>query len=241
MVKLPVFCRALKYGWPHGDGLVSARFVSVFFEPAMLLERDFNQNTIQCPTNLRSASIKRRAEFLAGRICAQQALLCLTGTPYMPQQGSGRLPAWPQGFVGSISHSKGLAAAVVAHRSVYRSLGMDLEQTLADEDCTDELIHSVLTPAEQAHLAVLHTLARGEKLTLAFSIKESIFKALYPLVHTYFGFKDVELIQCDACGHAGLRLQRRLNAEWREGHKLAVCFFLGDDYVLTWTAIDASL
>jgi len=236
-MRLPAFCRSLEYGWPNGDGLVSAIFVSSAFDTSMLCEQDFNPHTIPCPENLRNASIKRRAEFLAGRMCAQQALFCLTGTPHTLRQGNDRLPRWPRGCVGSISHSNALAAAVVAYRTDYRSLGIDLEHAIRDEDCTDELIGSIQTPAEWERLAVLPTLTRGQALTLAFSIKESVFKALYPLVHTYFDFKDVELIWCKASGTAGLQLQRQLDAEWREGSELEGFFCLHCDYLLTWVAI----
>lgn len=157
----------------------------------------------------------------------------------MPQQGADRMPIWPLGFTGSISHTKGLAAAVVACRADYRSLGMDLERPLGDNECTNELICSIQTPAERERLALLHALTRGEALTLAFSIKESVFKALYPLVHTFFDFKDVELIQCDANGLASVSLRRDLNAEWCEGRELIARFHVGDGYLLTWAAIVA--
>lgn len=239
MGHLPAFCYSLEHEWPNEDGLASAIFVSSSFDSDMLLDQDFNQSTIKCPTGLRNAALRRRAEFLAGRVCAQQAFLRLTGTPHMPLQGADRLPIWPRGYVGSISHSRGLAAAVVARRNDYRSLGIDLEHPLRDDECTKELIRSIQAPAEEERLAVLHALTRGEALTLAFSIKESVFKVLYPLVHTFFDFKDVELIQCDASGNATLRLLRGLNVEWHEGRELDARFHVGDDYLLTWAAIDA--
>jgi enterobactin synthetase component D len=239
IVHLPAFCHSLEYGWPDEVGLESSFFVSAAFNPAMLLEQDFNQSTIPCPKNLRNATVRRRAEFLAGRLCAQQAFLHLTGRPHMPQQGTDRVPIWPRGYVGSISHTKGLAAAVVARRTDYRSLGIDLERPLGDDECTDDLIHAIQIPAERERLASLHTLTRGQALTLAFSIKESVFKALYPLVHIYFDFKDVELIRCDVGGGASLRLLRDLSTEWREGSEFAARFHVGDGYLLTSTAIEA--
>lgn len=205
----------------------------------MLLEQDFNNSTLPCPTNLRNATAKRRAEFLAGRVCAQQALLRLAGKPHMPRQGADRMPIWPRGCVGSISHSNGLAAAVVARQTDYRSLGMDLESSLDEGDCTDDLIYAIQTRSERERLASLHALTQGEALTLAFSIKESVFKVLYPLVHTFFDFKDVELIQCDASGDANLRLLRSLNSEWRDGRELNAHFHVGNGYLLTWAAIEA--
>ena len=157
----------------------------------------------------------------------------------MPQQGANKLPIWPLGHVGCISHSRNLAAAVVASRNDYRSIGIDLEYHLRDDECTTELIRSIQEPVEEERLTSLHALTRGEALTLIFSVKESVFKALYPLVHTFFDFKDVELTQCDASGYASLRLLRNLNVEWYAGRELDANFYIGDDYLLTWVAINA--
>ena len=70
---------------------------------------------------------RRRDEFRSGRACARRALADLE----CPLQGipadSRRLPVWPSGFVGSISHGAGLCIAQVARTRDFLGVGVDIE------------------------------------------------------------------------------------------------------------------
>ena len=70
----------------------------------------------------------RDREFLLGRYCASKALGLIgydNGVVGQNQDGS---PIWPEGTIGSITHSKGFAVAVATSSKEYQSLGIDLEQ-----------------------------------------------------------------------------------------------------------------
>src|SRR5579859_734056 len=69
----------------------------------------------------------RAREFAAGRLCARRALAELGLEQPIPA-ASDRQPIWPQGIVGSITHTEGIAAAVVASRSRFAALGLDAER-----------------------------------------------------------------------------------------------------------------
>ena len=131
---------------------------------------------------------RRRAfDHLAGRLAASRALLALTGhAPGIGRDASGA-PLWPQGVVGAISHSDGRAVALVGQAAHHAGLGVDLE-TIAPRDRMAELI---LRPDE---LASLGQAPGAFGLTLAFSAKESLFKALYPRVGHIFGFDAAALL-----------------------------------------------
>jgi 4'-phosphopantetheinyl transferase EntD len=78
------------------------------------------------PDHLHRAVLKRQVEFLAGRVCAQQALEVLPGhKPGAIPPQPDRAPGWPPGIVGSITHTKGYAAALVALETHYQGLGVD--------------------------------------------------------------------------------------------------------------------
>ena len=63
---------------------------------------------------LAKAVEKRRAEFGTARVCARRALAQL-GFPPMPLvPNKDRSPVWPQGVVGSITHTRGYCAVIVA-------------------------------------------------------------------------------------------------------------------------------
>ena len=70
---------------------------------------------------------KRVGEFAAGRLCARRALaeFGITGVPLT--MAPDRAPVWPESMVGSITHTRGLCAAVVAERRRFASLGIDVE------------------------------------------------------------------------------------------------------------------
>src|SRR5688572_21941564 len=57
---------------------------------------------------------KRRRDFILGRNCARKALAALGhGNAVIERRGNGA-PLWPDGIVGSITHTSGYAAALVA-------------------------------------------------------------------------------------------------------------------------------
>ena len=69
----------------------------------------------------------RASDFATGRYCARRALLRL-GLPQIPVLiGENNQPCWPAGYSGSISHADGLTGAIIASKTYYRSLGIDLE------------------------------------------------------------------------------------------------------------------
>ena len=137
---------------------------------------------------------KRRWEFHAGRHCARRALLELGAPETAILPGADRAPVWPDGFVGSITHTgahqQGYAAAVVARVTEVRSLGLDAELC---EPLAPELQERVLTPLEQAFLGTLDADQRGLVATLFFSAKEAFYKCQYPLTQRFLGFQEVEV------------------------------------------------
>lgn len=133
---------------------------------------------------------KRKAEHLAGRIAAYHALQ-QQGFRTIPAIGATGCPLWPAGLSGSISHSGQRAVAVVAPHPV----GVDSEAQFSESLC-EELAQSIVTPEEHVLLAASglpYTLA----LTLAFSAKESLFKAFSPLALPFPGFASARVTAMD--------------------------------------------
>jgi len=114
----------------------------------------------------------RRCDFWMGRSAARRALSDLGADPG-PVRADHRWPTFPPGTVGSVSHSGGVAVAIVGSAMRFRSLGVDLE--LRPLDATAARL--VLGPGEFSWLAA------GERTCAeAFSAKEAAFKALDPLL-----------------------------------------------------------
>src|SRR6185436_2072274 len=104
------------------------------------------------------------------------------------------LPAWPPGVVGSITHGGGVACAAVARADRYRAVGVDIERVLEDSESA-ELWPSIAHADELLLLKSALPYARlGQRLSILFSCKESLFKALFPLTHEFLEFWDVRLV-----------------------------------------------
>ena len=130
---------------------------------------------------LSNAGRKRKAEHLAGRIAAAHALPDHT----VPGIGPGGEPLWPEGFSGSITHSGTQAMAVVVHHPD-ALVGIDCEAVLPDREAR-EIQDGIIDEQEEMCLT-RSGYPFALALTLVFSAKESLFKALYPRVKIYMGF-----------------------------------------------------
>ncbi|MEE4185877.1 MAG: 4'-phosphopantetheinyl transferase superfamily protein [Gammaproteobacteria bacterium] len=125
----------------------------------------------------------RRREFAHGRHCARQALRQLGAPPTSIPKGDDRAPQWPPGIVGSISHTGSLAAAVVARTPGFAGVGLDIEAAgLLESDA----LKLILRDEEQAS----YSAADGR---LLFSIKEAIYKCIYPQVQRYVDFREMHV------------------------------------------------
>ncbi len=135
------------------------------------------------------AIAKRRDEFLTGRALARQALQKLGCPATTIPVGNHRMPVWPQGYVGSISHSGGLCVAHVGLSKNLASIGIDIE--LVDALKSD-LIGQVSSPEEWALLTAGQA-GDVDPGTLCFSAKETIYKAYFPVARAFLEYTDVRL------------------------------------------------
>ncbi|MFV9682228.1 4'-phosphopantetheinyl transferase family protein [Pseudomonas sp. NY15367] len=229
----PACCSPLDTHNPLPNSLAGAQLISTHFDPTQLTVDDF----ARCGIAPVRGVAKRQAEHLAGRLCAREALRRVTGQASVPAVGEDRAPQWPRGVVGSITHGDNWAAALVAPKDRWRALGLDVERLLPAERA-QRLQGEILTPAELQRLDDLDENARALRISLSFSIKESLFKALYPLTLTRFYFHDAELLDIDQ-DSVRLRLLIDLHPDWRTGTELDGQFALFDNKVLSLVAVAA--
>ena len=74
-------------------------------------------------------------------------------------------------------------------------------------------------------------------MTLTFSLKESLFKALYPLTQQRFYFEHAEIVEWSPTGTARLRLLTDLSLRWRKGVELEGQFRLTDKHLLSLVSV----
>jgi 4'-phosphopantetheinyl transferase EntD len=169
---------------------------------------------------------KRQREFASGRMAAHR-LFDRLGLPRRPVLADAhRAPIWPADGVVSISHTGRWAAAAYAPKSRATGLGIDIETR---GRVTARLMKMVLTQTE------IERCDHGrdvELATLLFSAKESIYKAVQPLLQGFIGFHEVEIEpQHDAfcaryCGRRDLaRLIDAGEGRWGGTAELAASLF----------------
>lgn len=235
---LPACCTPLDAHWPLPFVLPDTVLMSTHFDPSHLAVDDFQRSAIEQPATIQRSVAKRQAEFLAGRVCARAALQQLEGLSFIPAIGEDRAPVWPAHICGSITHSTGRAAAIVAQKTHWRGLGMDLENLLNPERA-ERLAGEILTPPELQRMTAGHRDQVALRVTLTFSVKESLFKALYPIVRQRFYFEHAEVLEWTERGEVRLRLLTDLSSEWRHGTELDAQFGVKDGQLLSLVSIKA--
>jgi len=140
------------------------------------------------------AAGKRKRDFALGRTCARLALEQLGFSGAVIGKAEDGAPCWPAGVVGSITHTKGYAAALVAEARDVGGLGVDAERV---GGVTQDLWPRLFNAAERTYLSSLDGAAQMLAATLFFSAKESCYKAWAMKGGLPFGEIDV-IQQSDA-------------------------------------------
>ncbi|PHS16297.1 MAG: hypothetical protein COA78_04135 [Blastopirellula sp.] len=141
--------------------------------------------------SIQNSVARRKKEFAVGRSCARSALSNLNFPPCAIPVGESHEPIWPKKITGSISHDGDYCVAVAAFVHDIRLIGIDLakseplDKNLIELICTPEDISNVNKYGEHNYIA--------DPYKAIFSVKESIFKSLFPVVGCYFDFGDVSV------------------------------------------------
>mmetsp|Transcript_28274 Transcript_28274/g.62980 ORF Transcript_28274/g.62980 Transcript_28274/m.62980 type:complete len:399 (-) Transcript_28274:1726-2922(-) len=130
-------------------------------------------------------------------------------------------PMVPTGFIGSISHKDNIGVALVAEddvlgnsNEIVKGVGIDIEKATARKKSIERRI---LTPNEQANLGHIEGISRDEEVLLRFSLKESVYKAMHPLINHYVGFQEAEITpNADGTASVWLNLRSGLHKNFGE-------------------------
>ncbi|MGH7435703.1 MAG: 4'-phosphopantetheinyl transferase family protein, partial [Polyangiaceae bacterium] len=99
-------------------------------------------------------------------------------------------PRTPGDLIVSISHKENVAVALVARAGGAARIGVDVEH---DRERRHDIATRVLTAAERSEIAGLADRQHAREVTVRFSAKEAVYKAIDPFVRRYVGFHEVEV------------------------------------------------
>jgi enterobactin synthetase component D len=194
---------------------------------------------VPVPDTWSAAAPRRLASFLAGRVAATAALRaagCAAPVPPIGREASGA-PRWPAGWIGSIAHTDGECVAACARTTDLALLGVDCERRL-DDVVAREVVRQVAPECGEGDAGFGTGLSMATTVSLVFSAKEALYKALYPGVGVFFGFEAAECVAIDAeAGRLTLRLRDPLPGGFAAGDSFALSYVCTEELVLTALAV----
>ncbi|MFA6231837.1 MAG: 4'-phosphopantetheinyl transferase superfamily protein [Rhodanobacter sp.] len=211
----------------HGHPLPPA--FTVAFDARSYAPPTFQRLGIRCPLEIQRAVVKRQAEYLAGRVAARQAMTHLGMNVAELGTGPLRQPLWPRGVSGSITHTNDMAAAIAVPSDMARGIGIDIEHII-DTGTADAIRDTVVTDEELAIFVTKGGCDPNMLLTIAFSAKESFFKATSSHVGRYFEFHALRLTCIDSTsGRLTLMIAETLSPTLRTGQIFEAYFRVIDE------------
>lgn len=199
------------------------------FLPEAFSESCLDRMDPQAGRDLCRSTRARKAEYTAGRMLAGFCLEQLGYSVGRIPSGRHGQPEWPCGTTGSLSHTRDRAVcAMSSDRDLL--LGVDIEEICDEETASD--VCPLVAQAEEERIikaGARHT----EGLTLLFSAKECLFKALFPRIGRHFGFDAARLVYFDPAEFMILELVTGLSERFPAGRTFRVLHRRGRRRVLT--------
>lgn len=157
---------------------------------------------------------------LQGRACARTALDRIGSVDAEVPRNPDGSPTWPDGVVGSITHTRGFAASAVAWRTDAMAIGIDAEPHLP---LRDGVLGKIAGDTERRGILSLswsHPDTHWDRIL--FSAKESVYKAWSPMTGLGLRFRDVTVTVSPEGGFAARfvddiavpSLPRELEGRW---------------------------
>ncbi len=185
----------IREGLINISGLANVCCYQCEFDKQLYEDALFALHEIEYAPFLERAVIRRKAEFLAGRYAAQRAMKKLRIEKTTVGIGQHRNPVWPAGLIGSITHTATQAICAIVQNTDYQSIGIDLAEQISITTANN--IKDQIIQTHEINAFSHCPLSFEQLLTLTFSAKESLFKALYPQVKAYFEFHAAEIVNVE--------------------------------------------
>ncbi|MBL0560501.1 4'-phosphopantetheinyl transferase family protein [Aeromonas hydrophila] len=191
------------------------------FDTKQFHESLFLDNHIPLKKDIINSVVQRKGEYLAGRIASRLAQYLLGLSPEPVGTGQHRNPMWPTNTIGSITHANGYAMVAMARTQYVHRIGIDYEPWI-DASTIKSVIDIIMCDREKTKVENDSRSPRKD-ITIIFSAKESLFKALYDECGEYKDFHAAETVNID---HQSSRVRLRLTESWSNKLRAGTIFDL---------------
>ncbi|WP_428943560.1 4'-phosphopantetheinyl transferase family protein [Pantoea sp. FN060301] len=197
----------------------------------------FDDMAIPRPQHLGQAVRKRRAEYLASRAVVRCALQRWGADDYILGNGPQREPLWPEGIRGSLSHTHQRISLLLTRTDSGKQPGVDCERLLLPGKA-EALQERIIHPAERKILQ--HSgLSFATGLTAAFSVKESLYKALYPQLGQFMSFREATIVHSSPGAEQMIvRLTRHFSSAFEAGREFSGGVRHSESELLSWVVVN---
>ncbi|MEO9278603.1 4'-phosphopantetheinyl transferase superfamily protein [Acinetobacter sp. WA-87] len=189
---------------------------------------------LEHPLKIAQARVERKNEYLCGRVLAQAVLNHHFGLDQPITSMHEPLPIWPTHVLGSISHSQNKLIVALSSHAVY--LGIDIEHWVTSE-FAQESAHLILTLSEfdlwKDKTAEFFDFARY--VSLIFSVKESLYKAVYPTAKQYIDFLEASIVDINFENHTlTLTFLPEIQQRYQLLEQYQGGWVVEQDHIMTW-------
>ncbi|RCX00527.1 4'-phosphopantetheinyl transferase EntD [Marinomonas foliarum] len=202
------------------------------FKEGSLVATDYEVSVAK-PSGYNNWRNKRKETFLAGRLAVKHAQNFLSVPEVDIAKSEDGAPVWPNEYTGSISHTDNQAVAVL-----FRSLQIGIQYIGIDLEPfgNAEMLNVTDSIGLQCEFEILISAGVKKELSilLLFSLKESVYKSLYPMVGEFFDFRDVELTSCEGGEYFEFQVKRQLSQRVPLGFVLHGGYKEQEGHLLTW-------
>lgn len=151
---------------------------------------------------------RRRVEFVAGRVLAHRLMRQLEFPVQAVEKGEAGAPRWPEGLLGSITHSDDRCAVALGKAGELSAVGIDLESV---DPIEPAYWNAICTEPELARLeATMGWMPLGTRVRLAFACKEAFYKAWWPRTGCFLEHHDLEIEMAETNGTFKVNLREGL-------------------------------
>jgi len=147
------------------------------------------------------------------------------------------LPRWPAGTLGSLTHTRGFASALVAPAGTVRCLGLDSENWIPQKRIS-RIAPWVITDNERNNARRYSDKWFPRMFTVMYSAKESVIKCMYPLDGIRSGLLDWEIgLEDFGSGRFTFKSTRNSNSEIHPATEGWGGFVIDDQRVMTFVHV----
>ncbi|MGD2088002.1 MAG: 4'-phosphopantetheinyl transferase superfamily protein [Candidatus Aminicenantes bacterium] len=182
------------------------------------------------------ASRKRVLEFRLGRAAAAEAMSHLIPQPVPVGKAKSGEPLWPNHIVGSITHKRYTAAAVVGAKEHIQSIGIDLEDI--NDHVNLRIARRFSTEKELQWIHAVDHRPAALKLKMLFSAKESLYKTIFQWKQEPLGFKTMELTDVPGSNFFRVYLHEGAGRSGLSADNFNVHYAFIDNYIFTFVLLN---